>query len=164
MAFVVGIDPGSRITGYGVVERRGRNIVYIGSGIIRAGGSKPRHERLLRIKEKLDEVLKSFNPVSMAVEKIFMAKNPKSTLVLGEVRGVILLSAAEIGIPVYEYTPREVKSSVVGVGAAHKSQVAAMISRLLKLDHEPETADETDALAVAFCHVLRESGIAGRLS
>ena len=87
-----------------------------------------------------------------------MAKNPKSTLALGEVRGVILLSAAQIGVPVYEYSAREVKGSVVGVGSAHKSQVAAMIGRLLGLSHEGETEDETDALAVAFCHVLKSTG------
>jgi crossover junction endodeoxyribonuclease RuvC len=145
------------------VEHRRNDIIYVGSGVIKAGSKKSRPERLYKIKRDLDYVLERYNPTALAVEEIFMAKNPKSTLALGEVRGVILLAAAEAGIPVYEYTPREVKGSVVGMGAAHKRQVAKMISRLLKLNHEPENKDETDALAVAFCHVLRESGIAGRL-
>lgn len=163
MSLTVGIDPGSRITGYGVLERRGREILYVDSGIIRCRDGEERPRRLRRIKEALDDVIRRYRPASLAVEEIFMSKNPKSTLALGEVRGVILLAAEEAGVPVYQYTPREVKSSVVGKGAAHKRQVAAMIVRLLDFDKEPETEDETDALAVAFCHVLRESGIMGGL-
>jgi crossover junction endodeoxyribonuclease RuvC len=163
VALTIGIDPGSRITGYGIVEGRGREVTYIASGIIRATMKSPRPQRLLEIKSRLDEVLSQYRPDAMAVEEIFMSKNPKSTLTLGETRGVILLSAAEAGIPVHEYTPREVKRSIVGAGAAHKSQVAAMVARLLGFDREPETEDETDALAVAFCHMLRMSGAVGRL-
>ena len=99
----------------------------------------------------------------MAVEKVFVAKNPKSALTLGEARGVILLAAAEAGIEVFEYSAREVKGSVVGAGGAHKSQVAAMVGKLLGMKRDPETEDETDALAVAFCHCLRGTGIAGRM-
>ncbi len=163
MSVTVGIDPGSRITGYGVVEQRGRNILYIDSGVVRNKSSSSRPERLHMIKKALDKVLRHHSPTAMAVEQIFMAKNPKSTLVLGEVRGVVLLAAAEAGVSVYEYSPREVKSSVVGKGAATKGQVAAMIQRLLEVGHTPETEDETDALAVAFCHVLRVSGFTGGL-
>jgi crossover junction endodeoxyribonuclease RuvC len=159
----VGIDPGSRVTGYGVVEQRGRDILYIDSGVVRNRSSSSRPERLHRIKKVLDEVLRRHSPAALAVEQIFIVKNPKSIFVLGEVRGVVLLAAAEAGVPVYEYSPREVKSSVVGRGAATKGQVAAMIQRLLKVGHTPETEDETDALAVAFCHVLRDSGFTGGL-
>lgn len=162
MPLTVGIDPGSRVTGYGVLDQRGGDIIYIDSGIIRVRGNKARPQRLLAIKEGLDSILMKCRPEALAVEEIFMAKNPKSALALGEVRGVILLSAAQIGVPVYEYSAREVKGSVVGVGSAHKSQVAAMIGRLLGLSHEPETEDETDALAVAFCHVLKSTGPLGR--
>jgi crossover junction endodeoxyribonuclease RuvC len=158
VSLIVGIDPGSRITGYGVIERRGGLISYVDSGIIRCGPRDERPERLRKIKEALDEVLERHHPDSLAVEEIFVSKNPRSTLTLGEVRGVVILAAAEAGIPVFEYSPREVKSSVVGKGAAHKGQVAAMIGRLLEFDREPATEDETDALAVAFCHGLRESG------
>ena len=164
MSLTIGIDPGSRITGYGLVERRGRDIVYVGSGIIKAGASGPVEGRLLTIKRELDVVIERFHPAALAVEEVFMAKNWKSSLTLGEVRGVVLLAAAEAGLPVHEYSPREVKSSVTGSGAAHKSQVAAMVASLMRLDHEPETEDETDALAVAFCHTVRASVIRGRLT
>jgi len=164
VSLTIGIDPGSRITGYGLVERRGREIVYVGSGIIRAGSSGPIAKRLLTIKRELDGVIGRYHPAAVAVEEIFMAKNPKSTLTLGEARGVVLLAAAEADIPVFEYSPREVKSSVTGAGAAHKSQVAAMVGCLMQLDHAPETEDETDALAVAFCHAARAVGLEGRLA
>jgi crossover junction endodeoxyribonuclease RuvC len=162
VSLIIGVDPGSRITGYGLVERRGGEIVYAGSGIIRAGSTGPVETRLLAIKREIDLVIGRFHPSALAVEDIFMAKNPKSMLTLGEARGVVLLAAAEAGIPVFEYTPREVKASVTGAGAAHKSQVAAMVGRLMRLEHEPETEDETDALAVAFCHATRASTAAWR--
>jgi crossover junction endodeoxyribonuclease RuvC len=98
----------------------------------------------------------------MAVEEVFVAKNPRSALKLGQARGIAILAAAEAGICVFEYSPREVKGSVTGAGSAHKSQVGAMIVRLLHPDHEPSCEDETDALAVAFCHALRAGSIAGR--
>ena len=164
MSLTIGIDPGSRITGYGLVERRGAEIVYVASGIVKTGAAGPIEARLLTIKRGLDEVIGRFHPEALAVEEIFMAKNPKTTLTLGQARGVVLLAAAEAGLPVFEYTPREVKSAVTGAGAAHKSQVAAMVGRLMKLDHEPETEDETDAIAVAFCHAIRAGGIRGRLT
>ncbi len=157
MSLTIGIDPGSHITGYGLVERRGRDIVYVASGIIRARRAGSVSDRLLEIKRGLDEVIVRYRPAALAVEDVFMAKNPKSTLTLGEVRGVVLLAAAEAGLSVHEYSPREVKSSVVGAGGAHKSQVAAMVTRILRFDHEPETEDESDAVAVAFCHAVRES-------
>jgi len=161
VSLTIGIDPGSRITGYGLVERRGSEIVYVGSGIIRAGVAGPIEKRLLTIKRELDGVIGRYNPAAVAVEEIFMAKNPKSTLTLGQARGVVLLAAAEAGLPVFEYTPREVKGCVTGAGGAHKSQVAAMVGRLMRLDHVPETEDETDALAVAFCHAVRSSLVQG---
>lgn len=155
MSIIIGIDPGSRITGYGLVEKRGSGIVYIGSGVIRVRVSHPIPERLASIKRGLDEVLREYRPAAMAVEDIFISKNPKSALKLGQARGVVILAAAEAGIEVFEYAPREVKMSVTGAGSAHKSQVGAMIVRLLRPDHEPTCEDETDALAVAFCHALR---------
>ena len=162
MSLVLGIDPGSRITGFGVVERHGVDIVYVGSGVIRVGRTAPRPERLKTIKERIDGVLAEYHPDEVAVEEIFMARNPRSTMILGEARGVIILAAAEAGLPVYEYSPREVKCSVTGSGAAHKSQVAFMIGKHLVLAHRLETEDESDALAVAFCHALRMT--AGRMT
>ena len=162
MSIIIGIDPGSRATGYGLVEKRGSGIVYIGSGVIRLRASDPMPERLASIKRGLDEVLREYRPAAMAVEDIFVSKNPKSVLKLGQARGVVILAAAEAGIEVFEYAPREVKGSVTGTGAAHKSQVGAMIVRLLNPDHEPACEDETDALAVAFCHALRAGSPVGR--
>ena len=163
MSIIIGIDPGSRVTGYGLVEKRGSGIVYIGSGVIRLRASDPMPERLASIKRGLDEVLREYQPAAMAVEDIFVSKNPKSALKLGQARGVAILAAAEAGIEVFEYAPREVKGSVTGTGSAHKSQVGAMIVRLLRTDHEPACEDETDALAVAFCHALRAGSPAGRI-
>jgi crossover junction endodeoxyribonuclease RuvC len=158
VSLIIGIDPGSRITGYGVVRREGGDVRYVASGIIRVARTATRPERLKTIKERIDAVLAEHRPDSFAVEEIFMARNPRSTMTLGEARGVAILAAAEAGIPVFEYSAREVKCSVVGSGAAHKSQVSFMIGKHLGLAHDPETEDETDALAVAFCHALRIMG------
>ncbi len=159
----MGIDPGSRITGYGVVSRKGSSIIHVASGVIRVDTKNPKHFKLMEIKKGLDEVIGRFQPTAIAIEDIFVARNPKSALTLGEARGVALLSAAEAGIELFEYSAREVKRSVVGSGAAHKSQVALMVAKLLGMKNEPATEDETDALAIAFCHMLRISGIAGRI-
>lgn len=157
MSLVVGVDPGSRITGWGVVEQHCGKISYVASGVVRADGRASVAERLLAVKRGLTEVINTFHPDALAIEDVFMAKNPKSMLTLGEARGMALLAAAEVGIPVFEYSTREIKMSVVGTGGAHKSQVASMVSRLLRLDHVPTTEDETDAVAVAFCHAVREA-------
>jgi len=155
LAIVIGIDPGSSVTGWGVVEKNGSRILYRDSGVIRTSRKSDRPNRLSVIKNALDEVIREHSPDAAAVEDVFLAKNPRSALKLGETRGVILLSAAEAGVEVFEYSPREVKGSVTGVGSAHKSQVAAMVVKLLAPGHEPASEDETDALAVAFCHALR---------
>ena len=118
----------------------------------------------MRLKKGVDEVIGRRRPSSVAIEQIFMAKNPRSIMVLGEARGVLMLAAAEASLPVHEYAPREVKMSVVGTGSAHKGQVAAMIGALIGMKREAATEDETDALAVAFCHLLRVSSPAGRLT
>jgi crossover junction endodeoxyribonuclease RuvC len=158
----IGIDPGSRVTGYGIVETAGAGIRYRISGVIRVGGSDPMPVRLAAIKRGIDVVLSEHRPAAAAVEDVFVSRNPRSALKLGQARGVVLLAAAEAGIPVFEYTPREVKSSVTGIGSAHKSQVAAMVVRLLGPDREISCEDESDALAVAFCHALRTGVPAGR--
>ncbi|MCD6380594.1 crossover junction endodeoxyribonuclease RuvC [bacterium] len=163
MSLTVGIDPGSYVTGYGLVENNGREIVYLDSGIIKVEKKVSRPERLLQIKKGMDKILKKFNPVDVAVEGIFVSKNVKSAFSLAEVRGVILLSAAQAGKQIFEYSPREVKRSVVGMGAATKEQVSRMVGKLLNLDHKPATTDETDALAIGFCHLLRISGKLGGL-
>ncbi len=157
MSLVIGVDPGSHITGWGILERQGRKISYIASGIVKSDKHASLSSRLLAVKRGLAEVLEKFHPDALAVEDVFMAKNPRSMLTLGEARGVVLLAAAEAGIPIFEYSTREIKMSVVGTGGAHKGQVAAMVSRILELDRQPESEDETDGIAVAFCHAVREA-------
>ena len=164
MSVILGIDPGSRVTGYGLVEKRGSGIVYIGSGAIRVRGGDPMPARLAAIKSGLDGVIREFSPVEVAIEDVFVSKNPRSALKLGQARGVAMLAAAEAGLEVFEYAPREVKSSVTGSGSAHKSQVGAMVTRLLRPGKEPSCEDETDALAVAFCHALRAGSPAARIA
>lgn len=157
MSLTLGIDPGSYCTGYGLALSEGGRNVYVDSGVIRVGKKKNRAVRLKEIKERIDRVIETHNPDDVAIEGIFISKNPRSAFALGEARGVILLAAAEAGKNIFEYSPREVKRSVTGSGNAHKSQVAAMISKLLNLEHQPESSDETDALAIAFCHLTRQA-------
>ncbi len=152
MTRVVGIDPGSQITGYGVVELKGSRLVCVAHGAIRAprGGSLP--ARLAAIYQRLGEVLSAYRPESVGVESTFHARNLQSALSLGQARGIALLAAEIGGFPIAEYTPMQVKAAVVGYGRAEKGQVQDMVRRLLCL---PEVAgtDASDALAVAICHL-----------
>jgi len=157
MSLTLGIDPGSYCTGYGLARSEGTRNIYVDSGVIRIARKKSRGERLKEIKEGVDRIVSRHDPEDIAIEGIFISKNPKSAFALGEARGVIILSAMEAGKNIFEYSPREVKRSVAGNGNAHKSQVAAMISKLLSLERIPESSDETDALAIAFCHLVRRS-------
>jgi crossover junction endodeoxyribonuclease RuvC len=161
MSLTLGIDPGSYQTGYGIARIEGRDAVCVGSGVIKVARKKPKAERLLDIKNGIDKVISMFDPDDIAVESVFVARNPKSALALGESRGVVLLAAAEAGKKIFEYSPREVKRSVVGSGAADKTQVAKMVEKIFRLENSPETSDETDALAIAFCHLLRRSSKLG---
>jgi crossover junction endodeoxyribonuclease RuvC len=114
LSIILGIDPGSRVTGYGLVEKRGSGIVYIGSGAIKLKGSDPMPARLASIKIGLDDVIREFSPGAVAIEDVFVSKNPRSALKLGQARGVAILAGAEAGLEIFEYAPREVKGSVTG--------------------------------------------------
>jgi crossover junction endodeoxyribonuclease RuvC len=153
---VLGVDPGSHATGYGVIAT-GPVARMLAGGVIRARRDAPLAERLLQIHATLGEVIAAHDPVAMAVEDLFNAKNPRSSLILGHARGVILLAGAEAGLPVAEYAPREIKQALTGNGAAAKEQVRFMVMRLLRLKEEPPL-DQSDALAVALAH----AGRAGR--
>lgn len=147
---ILGIDPGSQITGFGVIEQRKGKLHYIVSGCIRVAKlSWP--ERLHQIYQGLFEVITEYAPHEIAIEKIFVHKNVSSALKLGQVRGVAMVVAALQGLQMAEYTPRQVKKTVVGYGAAEKKQVQHMIQSLLKLSGLPKE-DAADALAVAMCH------------
>jgi crossover junction endodeoxyribonuclease RuvC len=149
---VMGVDPGSETTGYGVIESDGRRYTLIEFAGIRAPLRLCFAERLLVISRKLEEVIERLTPRVCAVEETFYAVNVKSALKLGHVRGAILVAAARAGVEVFEYSPLEIKSALVGYGRAEKQQVQEMVRLLLKLKEPPQPLDASDALAVAICH------------
>lgn len=150
---VLGVDPGSQTTGYGVIESDGRNYRLLEFAGISAPARFTFAERLFIISQKLEEVIDRLKPTACAVEDTFYAVNVKSALKLGHVRGVVLVAATRAGIPVFEYTPLEVKSALVGYGRAEKQQVQEMVRLLLKLKEAPQPLDASDALGVAICHI-----------
>ncbi|RUO29940.1 crossover junction endodeoxyribonuclease RuvC [Aliidiomarina sedimenti] len=157
MAIVLGIDPGSRLTGYGLVQQHGRTLTYLGSGcirVVRAGSADEERtlaERLRIIHDGVSELITQFQPDEFAIEQVFMARNPDSALKLGQARGAAIVAAARHDLVVAEYSARQIKQSVVGSGAADKTQVQHMVMQMLKLPKRPQ-ADAADALAVAICH------------
>ncbi len=150
---VLGIDPGSRFLGFGVVELRGNASAYAGHGVVRAGKHDSLPIRLQVIFEELQRVISVFKPDAVAVEGVFTHKNARSALILGHARGVALLMAAQAGLEVFEYAPARVKRSVGAGGNDSKESVARMVTLLLKLTKPLERSDAYDALAVALCHV-----------
>ena len=159
---VLGIDPGSIVTGYGAVALTQGRTRPLGWGSVRTSSDLPLAERLKVIHDEIARQIELFKPDQVAVENVFLSKNAKSALKLGHARGVALLAAAEAGLPVFEYAPREVKCSVVGIGSASKDQVASMVVRLLGIEEQQPREDESDALAVAVCHVHKISGASVR--
>jgi crossover junction endodeoxyribonuclease RuvC len=163
---VLGIDSGSRVTGYGVIDGDGADCVYVSCGVIRVRPSEPLADRLHTIYRGIMEVISKVQPEAAAIEGIFHAQNVQSALKLGHVRGVCLAAVAEAKLPVYEYSPLEVKCAVTGYGRAEKPQVQQMVCALLKLKSPLETYDASDALAVAICHAHSnrlKQVVAGRL-
>jgi len=151
---VLGIDPGSEITGWGVVEgdSDGRCYNLIEFGVLKLTSSASFAARLLKISRGLDEIINKFKPDACAIEEAFYAANPKVTLKLGQVRGVALLAAEAAALQIGEYSPRLIKQTVAGYGNAEKHQVQEMVRVLLSLKSVPEPHDAADALAVAICH------------
>ena len=148
---VLGIDPGSRRTGYGLLAVRDRSVEYLASGCIKAEiGDMP--QRLGIIYRGVSELIDQFNPTELAIEEVFLAKNASSALKLGQARGVAIAAAVAGELPVHEYAAKRVKQSLVGTGRGSKEQVAHMVRILLKLPGAPQ-ADAADALAIALCHV-----------
>lgn len=148
---VLGIDPGSRATGYGLVMRNGQRLSAVAHGVIRPRAKAPLADRLETIFSGLVEQIERHGPVAAAVEEVFFSANARSALTLGQARGVALLAAAVKGLPVFEYTPSVVKNAVVGYGRAEKRQVQQMVRLILGLPGAP-AQDAADALAVAICH------------
>ncbi|WP_428605649.1 crossover junction endodeoxyribonuclease RuvC [Sedimenticola sp.] len=152
---ILGIDPGSRITGYGIIESDGIKSAHVASGCIRVA-QEAFPDRLGEIYRQLTELVAHYQPAEMAIEQVFMAKNAASALKLGQARGAAICACVMAGLPVFEYAPRAIKQAVVGSGSADKDQVQHMIKHILQL-HETLTADQSDALAVAISHAHANS-------
>jgi crossover junction endodeoxyribonuclease RuvC len=158
---ILGIDPGLRVTGFGLIERAGQKLIYLTSGVVRTpDGQLP--DRLKAILESLGAVIAQHSPTQVAVEKVFVNVNPATTLLLGQARGAAICAAVARGLPVSEYTALQVKQAVVGNGHAAKEQVQDMVRRLLALPGDP-SADAADALACAICHAHGGLGL-GKLA
>jgi len=154
---ILGIDPGLRITGFGIIEKSGNKLAYVSSGCIRSGNADL-PDRLKVILSGLREIIGAHRPQQVALEKVFVNVNPASTLALGQARGTAICAAVDAGLPVSEYTALQVKQAVVGNGHARKEQVQEMVKRLLKLSGAP-SADAADALACAICHAHGGQGL-----
>jgi len=159
----IGIDPGTAITGYGLVrENEDGSLTAVKYGAILTGADQPMSQRLASLYDQLNDILLLHQPDYGAVEKLFFAKNARTALAVGQARGVVLLALERTGVHLSEYTPLEVKQSVVGYGGADKNQVQQMVKILLELDEIPRPDDAADALAIAICH-LHSARIRGML-
>lgn len=158
MTRILGIDPGSITTGFGVLDIDGRNTAYVTSGCIRSEGDNLA-EKLKSIFIYVNEVIDQHQPDELAIEKVFMARNADSAFKLGQARGVAICAASLASLPVHEYAATQVKQSIVGRGRASKDQIQHMVKALLNLPGDPQ-ADAADALAIALCHINMRGGIA----
>jgi len=152
---ILGIDPGTRITGFGVIKYTNNNFIKIASGSINLPPKEPIPQRLEIIYSEISKIIKKYKPDEFAIETAFYGKNVQSAMKIGYARGVSILCALHNNVPASEYSPREVKKSVVGKGAASKDQVSFMIKTLLNIKSEKIKVDESDALAIALCHAFR---------
>ena len=155
--FVLGIDPGLAVTGYGVVDAGASHPRPVAAGAIRTDASAPVAERLGELFADVEVLIAEHQPAEIAVEQVFVNRNLQTATAVGRASGIVLLAAARAGIPVFEYTPSAVKLAVAGAGDAAKPQVQAMVARMLGLDVAPRPADAADALAVALCHLQSAS-------
>ena len=162
---IIGIDPGSRCTGYGVIDSDGLRHTYVTSGFVKISGDELA-DRLAMIYSEISEVIEKWQPQAMGIEQVFVNKNVDSALKLGQARGAAICAGTSAKLSVGEYAPRAIKKAVVGNGAADKQQIQQMIKWLFKLDFVPQS-DEADGLAIALCHAnhmhLKTLGMAGRV-
>lgn len=162
---VVGIDPGTTATGYGVIRREGANLTLLECGVFRPTPKAPLHRRIREIFEGVDQVLERFVPDAVSVEAVFQGKNVRSALVLGHARGAVLVAASLRDLTIAEYAPREIKKAVVGTGGATKEQVGFMVQERLRLKEPPRPSDAADGVAAALCHFVMgvDGGFVGAL-
>ena len=149
---MLGIDPGIAICGFGFIDKQGHKLTPVQYGAITTEAHTPAEERLIQIYDSACALMDRYKPDSVAVEKLFFNRNVTTAFAVGQARGVVILAAAQRGLPVAEYTPMQVKQAVVGYGGAEKRQVQEMVKMLLKLSAIPKPDDVADALAVAICH------------
>ena len=149
---ILGIDPGYAIVGYGVLEYEGRNMRLAAMGAITTAADMDFNRRLMAIYDDMRVLIQQFKPDAMSIERLYFTNNQKTGIAVAEARGVILLAAVQAGIPIYEYTPLQVKSSITGYGRAEKPQVMEMTRNILGLKKTPKPDDTADALALAICH------------
>lgn len=159
---VLGVDPGSRVTGFGVIDVVGGQYSYVASGCIKTTPNAPLAERIAIIVQNLDEVITTYQPSQSAVEQVFVNVNPAATLMLGQARGAAIAALVSRQLSVFEYTALQVKQAVVGQGKAAKEQVQHMVVQMLSLSGTPQ-ADAADALAVALTHALRNHSLGARI-
>lgn len=153
---VLGIDPGTAITGYGVVGETARgDFELLACGVIRTQAGEEMHLRLLEIFHDMRALIAEFRPTEMAIEKLFFGRNVTTAITVGQARGTVLLAGAESGLEIAEYTPAEVKQAITGYGSADKHQIQEMVQRLLDLPHPPHPDDAADGVAIAVCHLQR---------
>ncbi|MDA8099514.1 MAG: crossover junction endodeoxyribonuclease RuvC [Nitrospiraceae bacterium] len=150
---VLGIDPGTLTSGYGIVTEEDHKIFHVASGGISPSAKQPFPKRLGKIYDELEKIIEKYQPQVVVIEDLFVSQNIKAALKLGHARGVAILAAVNAGLPVFEYAPAEVKQAVVGTGKAEKKQVQLMVKALLELPKAPHPADAADALAAAICHI-----------
>ena len=148
---VLGIDPGTARLGYGVVERQGSQLTMLDYGCFETTNDRPLEQRLFLIHEGIDDLIGTYRPEAVGVERLFFNKNVQTAMAVGQARGVVLLTAAQHGLPVLEYGPHEVKMAVTGYGRAPKDQVQRMVQLVLSMQELPKPDDAADALAVAVC-------------
>ena len=152
---VLGIDPGTAVTGYGVVRKEGRNpLTLIECGVIRTKARDELPQRLAEIHDGVAELIRRHKPTVLSIEDIFYARNVRTTVVLGHARGVIILAAVQAGLEIHEYPPSEIKKAVAGTGAATKLQIQFMVTRLLRLKSAPQPSDAADGVAAALAYAL----------
>ena len=149
---VLGVDPGSLVTGYGLLEKKGNQMTCVDLGAITSARHVPFYERIHKIFRSMVEIMEQYRPQEIAIEDVFFAKNVKSALKIGHARGAVLVAAVESDVKIFEYTPLEIKKSVVGYGRATKEQVRSMVQVILGLKSQPGL-DTSDALATAICHL-----------
>ena len=150
---MIGVDPGLSITGFGILDYKGGQIRTVAFGTIKPPVKESLANRLEYLNSHMTELLEKFEPNDFAIEDTFFSQNVKSALLLGQARGVLLLAAASKGIPTMDYSPRKVKQSVVGNGAADKKQVQYMVQQILEMKEPPKPLDVSDALALGLCHI-----------